>query len=151
VAQAALHPESFGGNMSENEIRDELSKCPLFSGLSKRGLHALVECAKPAQHPAGKDIVEQGGQPLGFHLITAGSASVLIDDERRRTLVAGDYFGIVSLLDGEPRSATVRADTPLETLFVAPWSFRPLLREQPSIAYELLPALCVLLRSAEGQ
>jgi CRP-like cAMP-binding protein len=137
--------------MADNEIIEQLKKCDLFSGLSNRALKALSKCAKPTVHPAGHEIVEEGSQPFGFHLITDGTATVTVHGAARRSLGAGDYFGIVSLLDGKPRSATVSTDTAMTTIFISPWEFRPLLQEQPSIAYELLPVLCGLLREAEDR
>ena len=138
--------------MAKNtELMEQLRKCELFGGLSNRALKALAGCAKPTVHKPGHEIVEEGAEPFGFHLITDGTATVTVHGQQRRTLHAGDYFGVVSLLDGKPRSASVTADTELATIFVSPWEFRPLLQEQPSIAYELLPVLCDLLRSAEEQ
>ena len=136
--------------MAKNdEVAEQLKKCNLFRGLSKRSLRTLASCASPTVHKAGHEIIEEGGQPFGFHLITDGKASVTVHGQHRRTLGPGDHFGIVSLLDGKPRSSAVKAETELKTIFIAPWSFRPFLEEEPSIAYELLPMLCGMLRSAE--
>ncbi len=135
----------------QSETAEQLQKCELFGNLSKRSMRALSGLAKPTVHAPGHEVVEEGTQPFGFHLIVDGEATVTVRGRKRRTLGPGDYFGIVSLLDGKPRSATVTAETQLSTIFVSPWEFRPLLQEQPSIAYELLPALCELLRSAEEE
>lgn len=67
----------------------------------------------------------------------------------RSELGPGDYFGEMSLLDGGPRSATVRASEPLTTLSIAEWNFRPLLKSHPTIAYKMLVMMCRRLRSVE--
>ena len=48
-------------------------------------------------------------------------------------------------------SATVTALTPLRTLTITAWNFKPLLREHPQITYKLLLQLCARLREAEGR
>ena len=56
---------------------------------------------------------------------------------------------MVSLIDGKPRSATVRAATPMRTAFLAPSVFKQALDSEPTIARDLLPLLCQYLREAE--
>lgn len=68
----------------------------------------------------------------------------------RATLGAGDYFGELSLIDGEPRAASVVAAEPLRTWSIAEWNVRPLLKTQGTISYKLLVMLCPRLR-AEGK
>lgn len=126
-----------------------LSQVDLFHDLPKRALRSLASASTPAVHQAGKEIVEEGGMPMGFHVIVEGHATVIAGERERRALSPGDYFGIVSLIDGNPRSATIRADTELRTLFIAPWVFHPMLDEEPSLARHLLNSLCMMLRSAE--
>ena len=68
---------------------------------------------------------------------------------RLRRLVPGDSFGDIALIDGRPRTATVRAETPLRTVSMTVWDFKPLLTEHPQISYRLLLELCRRLREAE--
>ncbi|HEU5034308.1 MAG TPA: cyclic nucleotide-binding domain-containing protein [Mycobacteriales bacterium] len=137
--------------MADKEIEDWLKQCHLFRELSGRTLRSLASSARHVSHEAGRPVVEQGQQAVGFHLITHGSAIVEVPGGGERTLKPGDYFGVVSMIDGKPRSATVRAGEgeALQTIAITPWVFQPLLKEQPSIAQALMPALCDLLRSAE--
>jgi CRP/FNR family transcriptional regulator, cyclic AMP receptor protein len=55
----------------------------------------------------------------------------------------------MSLLDGGPRSATVRASTSLRTLALTSWAFLPLLEKTPSIARKLLQEMSKRLRNIE--
>lgn len=133
----------------DQTVQDQLGAADPFSRVSKRALRTLAAAAKHVDHAAGHQIVEEGGAPLGFHLITEGEAVVEVGGAERRRLKAGDSFGLISLIDGMPRSAAVRAVTPLHTLFIAPWVFHPMLDREPAIARDLLPLLCSLLRDAE--
>ena len=68
-----------------------------------------------------------------------------------RTLGAGEYFGEISLIDGGPRSATVRTTSEVDALSLPSWAFRPLLDEEPELARSLLLVLCGRLRGAEAR
>lgn len=136
---------------SEQDFETELGAVQPFTRLGKRALRSLARAAREVRHRADHEIVQEGGTPLGFHLITEGEAVVEIAGKERRRLGPGDSFGLVSLLDGKPRSATVRAVTELTTIAVAPGTFRPLLDSDPQIARDLLPVLCAMLRDAERQ
>lgn len=60
----------------------------------------------------------------GFHFITAGEARVTSGATVRRTLGVGDYFGEVSVIDGQTRSASVEALGTLETFAIHPAVFQ---------------------------
>jgi len=130
-------------------VVEALGKTDLFSSLSKRALKRLASEAEVVNHAAGKEITEQGGGAVGFHLITSGIASVTVNEAERPNLGPGDYFGEISLIDGKPRSATVTAETDLSTISLVSWVFRPILEEEPEIARGLLKVLCARLRAVE--
>ena len=60
----------------------------------------------------------------------------------------GAYFGELAILDGEPRSATVVADTDVKVAVIGIRMFRTLLREFSDLAEQLLIALAGELREA---
>ena len=128
---------------------DLLRSTDLFSSLSRRTLKKVAAQVQGTHHPAGKQITEQGGGGVGFHLITAGSATVTVAGQERGTLGPGDYFGEIALIDGKPRSATVTVNDDMTTLFLASWVFKPLLHEEPELAVALLEVMCARLRAAE--
>ena len=61
----------------------------------------------------------------------------------------GSYFGELSVLDGQRRTATIVATSVLETWSIAEFNFRALLKEHPTVALKLLGALSTRLRTAE--
>ena len=134
---------------ADQEIVQALGNTDLFSGVSKRALNAIAQQARVVKHEPGKEITEEGGGAVGFHLIREGEASVTVHGTPKPALGPGDYFGEISLIDGKPRSATVRAETPLTTVSLASWSFLPILDDQPEVSKQLLKVLCARVRAAE--
>ena len=136
--------------MPDFKVADGLARVDLFSSLSRRDLNRIVRTGRAVDFTPSKEIVTQGRAGVAFHLVLSGVADIEVNGQHRRQLTAGDYFGEISLLDGKPRSATVRAgDEGLRTFTVTAWEFRSLLRDAPQIAQVLLTTLCARLREAE--
>jgi CRP-like cAMP-binding protein len=128
---------------------DMLSRNRLFDELSKRDLVALINSAKEVEHPPGRFIVVEGSPGVGFQLVLDGTAIVTRNGRRLRSLGPGESFGDIAVIDGGPRSASVKTETQLRVLWMPPWQFRALLLKHPQIACKLLVKLCALLREAE--
>lgn len=132
--------------------RDALARVDLFAGLSPRQLKKLAEVSKETSHKAGSEVAAEGRGAMAFHAIVDGAATVTVGGRQVRTLGPGDYFGEISLIDGEPRSATVTAtgDAPLRTIAIAKGPFSALIESEPTIAKALLVRLCGRLRAVEA-
>ena len=66
-------------------------------------------------------------------------------------LTEGDFFGEMALLDGFPRSASVRAVSECECLVLVRWDFLALVRTNPEVASAILPVLSRRLRECEDR
>jgi CRP-like cAMP-binding protein len=136
---------------TKEQVLQLLGEVELFSGLSKADLRRIHGLSKELHFDVGERVVTQAAKGGRFYLVTEGEAVLDISGTRNRVLRAGDYFGEMSLLDGEPRSATVTARTPLTTFTIASFNFRPLLLEHPTIAYQLLVALSRRIRELDRE
>jgi CRP-like cAMP-binding protein len=67
-----------------------------------------------AQIAAGQEVFHQGDDGDRYYVIRAGEAEVIGDGRLVRTMGSGDGFGEIALIHDVPRTATVRARTPLE-------------------------------------
>ena len=63
----------------------------------------------------------------------------------------GDYFGEISVIDGQPRSASIEAVGNLQTFVIHPHIFQAVTDEHPDFARKLLVLLCKRLREAENR
>lgn len=126
-----------------------LGATDLFSPLSRRSLATVAAGARVINHPAGQQLVTEGEEGVGFHLIVEGTVSVVIGGKQRAQMGPGQYFGEMSMIDGGPRSATITTETPVTMIYLSAWNFRPILEAEPEIARVLLLVLCARLRAAE--
>jgi CRP-like cAMP-binding protein len=128
---------------------DLLAGVPLFSGLSRRQLRQLAEHADVVGFGERETIVEVG-QPGGtFFVIVEGSARVTRGARTVAQLGPADFFGEISLLDGGPRTATVRAETPVTAIRIFKRSFEKLVASEPAVATQILVVVAARLRDSE--
>ncbi|HVL65301.1 MAG TPA: cyclic nucleotide-binding domain-containing protein [Actinomycetota bacterium] len=134
----------------ENEVIARLKTIPMFSSCSRRELGAIAAVVKEVEFGAGDVICREGETGVGLHVVVSGETKVQVGGRTRRRLGPGAFFGEVALLDGGPRSATVVADTPVRTLSIPAWSFRSLLKSQPSLSLKMLEEVCRRLRTVDA-
>ena len=91
-----------------------LHRVSLFRGLDMVSLEQLAALAQVQSVASGAEPVRQGEDGDRFFLIEAGEAEVLINGFQVRQLSAGDHFGERALLRNTPRTASVRALTPMQ-------------------------------------
>lgn len=135
--------------MPKRNAQQMLGTVPLFEGLSKRDLAAVFKLGKEVEFSNGSQIVKEGSAGVGFHLITNGTAKVIMRGRTRARLRPGDFFGEISVIDRGPRTATVQAEGDVRTFSIASWDFLGLIDTSPTIARKLLVELCSRLRSCQ--
>jgi CRP-like cAMP-binding protein len=136
--------------MVDTGVIEQLRGVPIFRGLDEKELRRIAEVGKEVRFEPGTVVAEQDGGAAGFHLILDGEVSVDVNGVERARLRSGQYFGEMSLIDGKPRSATVKAESPTTTFALTSWQFLPLLDEYPSISRALLVELSGRLRRVEN-
>jgi CRP/FNR family cyclic AMP-dependent transcriptional regulator len=132
-----------------------LNVIPLFSNLEPAQLASIGAHAALRVYEKGELIVKQGEVADSFYILAAGQVKVFISKDGKEvivgTLVAGEFFGEVSLFDQEPRSASVEA---LERCYVQQLSYKSLqkvLDRSPHIAKKMMQGMTQRLRHADRQ
>ncbi len=131
--------------------RGMLSSVPLFKDLPAKTLDRLARITVQRSFPAGTEIVTEGDVGAGFFLITDGTVEIVQGqaDMPLRTMKKGEFFGDMALLDGRPRSATVRAAETTSCLVMSRWDFVAEVKSSPDLAMDLLEVMSVRLREME--
>ena len=128
-----------------------LASQPLFSSLDQIQMDHLALGSRRVRFGKGERIISQGDEGNSMFVLAKGKAEVQVTREGRSqpvgNLVAGDCFGEISLLTGEPRSATILATRDCEVLEIEQETIGILLREHPELA-ESLSETVVARRSA---
>lgn len=144
-----LEPVPSRSGLNQRDTIERLEGVAIFQGCSRRQLKALARITEEFDAPAGTILTRAGDSGEEFFLIVEGAARVEVSPARRRRLQRGDCFGEMSLLDRQPRSATVVAETPVRLLVINRRSFATLLDEVPGLIHRLLVALSRRVRNAE--
>jgi CRP-like cAMP-binding protein len=126
-----------------------LANVPFFRDLPKDALKRLEKLTSTRTFPAGRDIVKEGDEGVGFFLITEGKVEVSRAGKTLSTLGEGDFFGEMALLDHHRRSATVRAVEPTSCLGMLRSDFVAELRANPDIAIEMLAVMSRRIRELD--
>ena len=125
-----------------------LAEIPLFARLSGRHLNKIARVATTKRYAVGSPLVRAGGPANAFYVIFDGRARVDTRDGGIE-LGAGDFFGEMALIDGEPRSATVVAVTELYVMVLSRTKFLKVLEAEPKIALAIMATLSRRLRAAQ--
>jgi CRP-like cAMP-binding protein len=118
-----------------------ISKVPLFAHCSKRELASVAAIADEIDLPEGKELTKEGSPGREFFVLVDGNADVLRKGRRINRLKKGDFFGEIALVHQSPRTATVKATSPVRALVVTERDFRRLLDESPEVQRKVLSAL----------
>ena len=123
-----------------------LGRVDLFRGLTPAELDKLAHHLVPAPFPKGADITRQGAVAHWLYLIIQGECDVwreLENGQRRQlaTLAAGNVFGEMGLMTGEPRRATVSARTDVDCYRLDKAGFRDVLQARPDFARDISAVL----------
>jgi CRP-like cAMP-binding protein len=105
-----------------------LRRVPIFRGLTKATLFDIARRTTEVAYPGGATLVQEGDPGDALCIIVEGIVEVRKHDRVVATMTAGDFFGEISLLDGEPRSATVVAVDDVVLLMLKSTDFEELLR-----------------------
>jgi CRP/FNR family transcriptional regulator, cyclic AMP receptor protein len=130
---------------------DALKEIPLFNNLSNKELMELARHLDEVPVFSDTILTVQGGPGDAFYLIVEGKADVIRNSTKIAVLGPGDTVGEMSLLDGEPRSATVVMTTDGVVLTMPRREFAGVMNDIPAIATKMLVTMSLRLREANSK
>ncbi len=127
-----------------------LREVPLFRGLSGEELYPVAEIATIEGIAEGTAIVREGDPSDDLYVVVEGTLGVLKGGTRVAAIEAGKAFGELGVLDGEPRTATVTAESECRLLRIPRSELEALLDESPEVARGIIRTLLSYVRSKDG-
>lgn len=142
--------------MAEQNIK--LLQCvDLFSDLSDTQLSIIAQLAVRKKYQKNEVVLlENDVSNLAIFIIVEGEVEVFMTGVDGREIILsilgpGDFFGEMSLIDGEPRSASVRSLKDSELVMIRREDFMNALQKFPDITMSLLMEMSRRLRKADRQ
>lgn len=134
------------------DARQALADIPFFSEvLDEQDIAALARRALIVERQAGTDLIHEDGADASLFIIVEGKVEVIAGDPRHGKRIAelapGAFFGEMSLMTGERRSATVRALTDVKVLEITKPAIAPFLEANP----ELVDRFAAVLKARQAE
>jgi CRP-like cAMP-binding protein len=135
---------------------DTLRAIPLFSHVADADLEQIASHLIERRYPRNTTIVEEGLPGDYMYIIREGRVKVtkLSDDGREKILEfldTGSFVGEMALLERAPRSASVKALSPVKLLALSRNDFVGLLKKSPDLAMSVIQELSRRLRTVNDQ
>lgn len=135
--------------------RAALAETELFRNLAEPDRELLARGLKTVRFGAGERIIRQGDPGDSLYLVAAGEVVVrlAVDGAEREvaTLRAGQFFGEMSLMTGEPRRATCAAKGDATCYVVLHSALASVLESKPEIAEQISRILAERQSALEGE
>ena len=125
-----------------------IRKIPLFRHCTARELAEIAAIADELDLKEGTELTREGKAGREFFAIVEGTADVLMGGKWINSVRHGDFLGEIALVTGRPRTATVKATSPVRVLVITARNFRTLLEKNPEIQRKVLLSLAERLATA---
>jgi CRP-like cAMP-binding protein len=130
------------------QLKDEvelLRRVPLFAGVAPAKLKLLAFTSDRVNFDSGQVLFKQGDPGDAAYVVLSGSVDVLVNSQsgeiKVATLESNSIVGEIAILCDDTRSATVKANAPLETLRIRKDHFLRMLVEFPEMAVVIMREL----------
>jgi CRP/FNR family transcriptional regulator, cyclic AMP receptor protein len=135
------------------DAEQTLRAVPLFQNVNPKHVKALAKWTATRTFEPGKVIVAEGQIGMGLYCIQSGKVKVSLNTAKGphdiRTMGPGETFGELSLLDSEPRSATVTAVEETTVVMLDKPQFLAQSRTHPELLWAIIPILARWLRESD--
>ena len=126
-----------------------LLETPMFEKLDPAELMEIFHIVEVNQYPAGEVIFNEGDYGDAWYVLNRGKVDVVkqsaAGEQKITELGPKACFGEISILDGSPRSATIRAREDSVVCRIPRDAFGELLAHDHLVAYKLLHEMAILL------
>lgn len=128
---------------------EALAGVPILRSLTARQLAELAQIAKERTFAPGSAVLKAGDAGVGLFLILDGEVDVRRSGNLLAHLTQGQFFGEMTLLDQEARSADVTATRPTRCLVLSSWEFWGWAGDKPDLLRGMLTEMARRLRETD--
>lgn len=128
-----------------------LARVPMFAELSKKHLNRLAAESEELVFEPGQVVVKEGDPGETLFVVLSGQAKVTRGKRKVGEILPGDFFGELSAIDGDKRTASVVADTPLRVVRLFRHTLTALIEDEPQVIIKLLDGIVRRFRQVERQ
>ena len=137
--------------MEDKQIIALLKKTPIFTETSEKSLESMIKSAVLKTVAPGNKLVQEGQGGVGFYLILEGKADVVKQGKKLAELGKGDFFGELSVIDGQLRTADVVAVIETKCWILSQWAMKSIIANHPEVALSMLEELVRRLRATDAE
>jgi CRP/FNR family cyclic AMP-dependent transcriptional regulator len=142
--------------LPSSRLSSVLRQHPIFRDLGPEALDQLCRYAKHMSLKRGATICSKGDPGNSLFAVISGTVKISVSSPDGRNAIlnlinAGETFGEIAVLDGQPRSTDAIANTNCELFVIDRRDFLPFLRSQPELAMKFIELLCTRLRWTSDQ
>lgn len=131
--------------MSIQQEMEVLRRIPLFANIEPSKLKLLAFTSERLKFAEGQILFEEGAEGDAAYVIIDGRAAVMVDAPKGPITLAeverNSIVGEIAIICDVPRTATIKALTPLEALRISKDQFLRLLTEFPQLSIEIMRVL----------
>ena len=129
-----------------------LRKVPLFAQMSLDQLESINQLLKEVQYLRGERIILEGDLGDELYILVEGGVRIVqslgtVDEVELNRMAGVSYFGEMSILDDEPRSASVLACEDSRLLVLKGDQLKDLILQMPEISFEIFKVLTARIRT----
>lgn len=133
-----------------------LTTVPLLAGLDRASVSKIESQCAWRTAKEGDLLLNRDSESRDIFFVLRGKVRIVNYSNSGREIAfavagAGDYFGELAAIDGQPRSATVVALEECRLATLAPQHFRDALERHPKLALQVMEKLCRIVRTCDDR
>lgn len=131
------------------EIRDRMRQLPELAPLDHESFNALADRALYRRLPAGARFIVEHSDAEAVFFVLDGEIKLLVDERTVKLEKAPTTIGLLSILDGAPRTASVEAFSDVGVVMVERGAFEGLMADHPLFVARIISHLTEEIRTAQ--
>ncbi len=139
------------GSAFRPRLADMVERADMFRDFSRQEVEQLCHFVSAWAAPRGARVVVEGGRDAYMFIVVSGRLDIFKaagsgESERRiATVRPGKSVGEMSIVDGQPHSATAVAAEPAELVLMTRRNLDQLIEDHPALGAKFLRRLCALM------